>query len=292
MYGDGFDFHVRASSVGWKGGSIESWGALMKRVMLLLLLCILPGLGPGAGDHRPAASQAEQLLPQFAPFVEPGGAITGMNDKLFLRASAAQPGRDPRPDRGARHAPAAADDQRAPGRQPTAAAERGAGASGRVEVGAGGTAISGRGHLYQSDSRSRRDVAQQVQTIDGGRAAIMVGQIDGAALAATGDPDPLGAVVSESLVQRDLGTGFVAVPRLNGDRVTLEISPRDDTPGPLPGSVNTQRLVTTVSGRLGEWLELGGSGTEQSASGSGIIRYSTQSASRQRRLLLRIEALD
>jgi hypothetical protein len=56
--------------------------------------------------------------------------------------------------------------------------------------------------------------------------------------------------------------------------------------------VNSQRLITTVSGRLGEWMELGGGVTEQSASGSGIIRYSTQSASRQRRLLLRIEALD
>ena len=92
-------------------------------------------------------------------------------------------------------------------------------------------------------------------------------------------------------MQRDLGTGFVAVPRLAGDRVTVEISPRDDTPGPLPGSVSSQRLVTTVSGRLGEWMELGGSGTEQSASASGIVRYSTQSASGQRRLLLRIETL-
>jgi hypothetical protein len=160
-----------------------------------------------------------------------------------------------------------------------------------VEFGAGGTAISGRGHLYQSDSQSRRNVAQQVQTIDGGRAAIMVGQSYFLPMRQL-VIGPGGAVLSETLVQRDLGTGFVAVPRLAGDRVTVEISPRDDTPGPLPGSVNSQRLVTTVSGRLGDWMELGGGVTEQSASGSGIIRYSTQSASRQRRLLLRIEALD
>jgi hypothetical protein len=103
---------------------------------------------------------------------------------------------------------------------------------------------------------------------------------------------PAGVVVSETLVQRDLGTGFVAVPQLNGDRVTLDISPRDDTLGPLPGSVNTQRLVTTVSGRLGEWLELGGSVGEQSgSSGSAIASYgTTQSASRQRRLLLKVHS--
>jgi hypothetical protein len=81
------------------------------------------------------------------------------------------------------------------------------------------------------------------------------------------------------------------VPRLNGDRVTLDISPRDDTPGSLPGSVNSTRLVTTVSGRLGEWLELGGSVGEQSAAGSGIASYGTRIASRTRRLLLKVEEL-
>ena len=83
----------------------------------------------------------------------------------------------------------------------------------------------------------------------------------------------------------------MAVPRVSGDRVTIDISPRDDTPGPLPGSVNTQRLVTTVSGRLGEWIELGGASGEQGASGSGIASYGTRSASRQRRLLLKVDEL-
>jgi hypothetical protein len=150
--------------------------------------------------------------------------------------------------------------------------------------------LTGRGHLYQSDSRSRRDISQQVQTIDGGRAAIMVGESFFLPLRQV-VLTPAGVVVSETLVQRDLGTGFVAVPRLSGDRVTLDISPRDDTPGPLPGSVNVQRLITTVSGRLGEWLELGGSVGEQSGSTGGIASYGTRSASRARRLLLKVEEL-
>ena len=102
---------------------------------------------------------------------------------------------------------------------------------------------------------------------------------------------PNGAILSETLVQRDLGSGFVAVPRLSGERVTIEISPRDDTPGPLPGSVNSQRLVTTLSGRLGEWLELGGLAANQTGNSAGITSYGTQSASRQRRLLLKVEEL-
>jgi hypothetical protein len=55
--------------------------------------------------------------------------------------------------------------------------------------------------------------------------------------------------------------------------------------------VNVQRLITTVSGRLGEWLELGGSVGEQSGSTGGIASYGTRSASRARRLLLKVEEL-
>lgn len=272
-------------------------GALMKRVMLALLLWSTLAWGQALEIIELRHRSAEQLLPQLASFVEPGGAITGMNDKLFLRASR-------RNQAEIRDLVAALDrplrrlmiSVRQDGAD--SGAERGAGVSGRVEVGVprglppvvGGTAIAGRGHLYQTDSRSRRDISQQVQTIDGGRAAILVGQSLVLPLRQV-ILTPRGVVVSESLVQRDLGTGFVAVPRVNGDRVTLEISPRDDTPGPLPGSVNTQRLLTTISGRLGEWLELGGSVGEQSGTTGGITRYGTQSATRSRRLLLKVDEL-
>lgn len=232
---------------------------------------------------------AEELLPQLVPFVEPGGTISGVNDKLFLRAGS-------RNQAEIRTLVASLDTPRrrlmVSVRQDGAesGSDRGAGFGGRVEVGPGGAAVSGRGHLYQSDSRSRRDIGQQVQTIDGGRAAIMVGESFFLPLRQV-VLTPAGVVVSESLVQRDLGTGFVAVPRLSGDRVTVDISPRDDTPGPVPGSVNVQRLVTTLSGRLGEWLELGGSVGEQNAATGGIASYGTRTASRTRRLLLKVEEL-
>jgi hypothetical protein len=52
-----------------------------------------------------------------------------------------------------------------------------------------------------------------------------------------------------------------------------------------------QRLPTTASGRLGEWLELGGSIGDQSGRSVGIASVGTQTASRQRRLLLKVEEL-
>ena len=261
----------------------------MKRLLFVLLMTSSLAWGQGLEIIGLRHRSAEQLLPQLTPFVEPGGAISGMYDKLFLRASA-------RNQAEIRGLVAALDTPlrrlmisvRQDGTNTDEA--RGAGISARIEVGGGAPAIGGRGHLTQSDSRSRRDTSQQVLTIDGGRAAILVGEsliLPLRQVVLT----PAGVVVSESFVQRDLGTGFVAVPRLNGDRVTLDISPRDDTPGPVPGSVNVQRLVTTVSGRLGEWLELGGSVAEQSSSSGAIAAYGTRSASRQRRLLLKVEEL-
>jgi len=261
----------------------------MKRLLLALLMCCSLAWGQTLEIINLRHRSAEQVLPQLMPFVEPGGALSGMNDTLFLRASR-------RNQADIRTLVAALD---TPLRRlmisvrqegTSADEDRGAGVSGRVAVGAGAPAISGTARIRQSDSRSRRDTHQQVQTVDGGRAAIMIGESFLLPLRQV-VLTPTGVVVSESFVQRDLGTGFVAVPRLNGERVTLEISPRDDTSGPLPGSVNVQRLLTTVSGRLGEWLELGGSVGEQSASSTAIAGYGNRSASRQRRLLLKVEEL-
>lgn len=261
----------------------------MRRLLVVLLLGCSLAWAQGLEIINLRYRSAEQLLPQIVPFVEPGGMVSGMNDKIFLRAS-------PRNQAEIRELVAALD---TPPRRlmisvrqegTDSGAQRAAGVSGRVTTGPGGTVVSGHGHLQQSDSQSRRDISQQVQTIDGGRAAILVGQSLQVPLRQRVFT-PAGVLVSETLVQYDLGTGFVAVPQLSGERVTLFISPRDDTRGSIPGSINTQQLVTTVSGRLGEWMELGGAVAEQSGNAGSIAGYGAQSASRQRRLLLKVEEL-
>lgn len=273
----------------------------MRRLLWALLLACSMVWGQALEIISLSHRRAEQLLPQLMPFVEPGGALTGFNDRLFLRASG-------RNQAEIRELVASLDTPLRrlviSVRQEAAntAEEDGAGVSAGVRAGGGAAAVSGTARLYQSDSRSRRNTQQQVQTIDGERAAIMVGQsflMPLRQIVLT----PAGVVIAESLVQRDLGTGFVAVPRLNGDRVTLEIRPRDDTPGPVPGSVNVQRLSATVSGRLGEWIELGGSVGEQGTRSGALASYGTRAASRtlsagdsasrasKSRLLLKVEEL-
>lgn len=69
--------------------------------------------------------------------------------------------------------------------------------------------------------------------------------------------------VESSVTYKDVTSGFYVRPRLSGDRVILDISPQrnslNDSHG---GAVNIRRATTTISGRPGEWIPLGGT-TEQ-----------------------------
>jgi hypothetical protein len=250
---------------------------------------------------------AEQVMPQLKPFVEPGGVVSGMNYQIFLRASRANREQikqllaalDQAPRRlliTVRHdnrrsgADAGAEISGSVGGnvriiQPGGGDGRGA----TVEMRRGDDVIRGRSYETRASAADR--VSQQVQVVEGGRAFIHVGQSLPVPLRSV-VITPAGAIVSESIVYRDLGTGFYAEPRLSGDTVTLEISPSHGTPANLgPGSANIQRLSTTVSGRLGEWLEIGASNAEAAADQSGTGRYSTRSSLDARRVLLKVEEL-
>ena len=82
---------------------------------------------------------------------------------------------------------------------------------------------------------------------------------------------------------KDVVSGFYVLPRIHGDNVTLTISPFKNSPSDTGGgNISTQYASTTVTGRIGDWLLIGGV-TEQlrrAQSGSGS-RISTQSRSNQ-----------
>lgn len=95
---------------------------------------------------------------------------------------------------------------------------------------------------------------------------------------------------------RDVASGFYVVPRLAGDRVTLEINPQREslaTPAQnLPrGSVNIQAASTTVSGRLGEWIEVGGIVQSVDNQQSAILGSARESSRDNRQILLKVEEL-
>ncbi|MDP2792632.1 MAG: hypothetical protein Q8O25_00895 [Sulfurisoma sp.] len=228
---------------------------------------------------------AEQLLPRLQPLVERGGMLAGSGDRLFLRASEGNKADIRR----------VVEELDRPPRRLMLTVRQGGSVAGE-KVGAGATVTlspgdsSVRARVGERSYASRENISQNVQTVEGGRAFINVGQsiaLPFRQVVLT----PAGVVVSEGLVWHDIGTGFHAEPRVVGDRVTLDIGPRHDTPGPVPGSVNVQRLTTTVSGRLGEWIALGGASRDSSGDSAGTLHYSTRGARDDRQIWLRVEEL-
>jgi type II secretory pathway component GspD/PulD (secretin) len=104
----------------------------------------------------------------------------------------------------------------------------------------------------------------------------------------------VGARVVEQVVEttqyRDAATGFYVLPRISGDRVTLDISTqRESLSRPVQGGVSVQSVVTTVSGRLGEWMEIGGIGQDASGQQSVLLGRTTTATRDSGRVLIKVE---
>lgn len=264
---------------------------MFPRLLLLLATCfVLSARAQQELEILPLRHQTvERVLPALQPLLEPGASLSGMNGQLFLRAS-------PRNRDEIRRALAAVDTPvrrlliRVAFDRESGEEGRGAAAGGSVSLGSRSRAAA-EARVWDTRSARSESAAQIVQTVEGGRAFIQVGR---------SLPVPMrqvligrhGAVVSETLVYRDLAQGFEAVPQLVGDRVTLEISQGADTPGRYgPGSGDSQRLATTLSGRLGEWIELGGSGRRATGAEGGAFSVSTGDAREQRSIWLKVEEI-
>jgi type II secretory pathway component GspD/PulD (secretin) len=234
---------------------------------------------------------AEDLLPVLQPLLPPGAALTGTGDMLLvrgdaatieqIRAAVAQLDRAPRQ---LLITVGQVTDARGGG-----SAVRGSGtiATGNVQVGVN--------QPPQSSSNARvvvrsgttsgalRDVAS-VRALEGHETYIALGQSRPFTSTSVTQPGIYPPVVSQSTEFRDVQSGFYATPRLNGDRVMLEISPRQQRmtysrhDNVIPGDVVAGgSITTTVSGRLGEWIEIGGASTADSSGERGLINWGTRS---------------
>jgi hypothetical protein len=205
----------------------------------------------------------EQVLPVLRPLVEPGGAISGAQGQVILRASPANAAdirrvleRIDTPSRRLLISVRHDSDERASQTE----------ASGRVVIG-GRPQASAR--FGQSDASRGERVDQQVQTVEGAPAMISTGT---------------------TTRFRDFTTGFEVIPRISGDRVSLEIGARRQVPQGQ-GAASVQRVATTASGRLGEWIELGAIDQASASSRSGILSSETSQQQAAQRTWVKVEEL-
>lgn len=134
---------------------------------------------------------------------------------------------------------------------------------------------------------------QQLQVLEGNRALVRSGQ-------AVPVPQrqviqhPWGTQVIDSTQYQEVSSGFYVLPRVNGDRVTLEISAQNDALAPNQSTGNfpnmrIQQTSSTVSGRLGEWLAVGGLGQQKDSDDATISTRSTSQVHEQRNVLIKVE---
>lgn len=257
-----------------------SASASIARPLVACVLCWLASAG--AQDLQVIELRhrlADQVIPALQPLLEPGGVITGMDSTLFVRAS-------PGVFEQLRQAVSLLD------RQPrqlrltvgqgtvttaTRSAVRGAATvgSGDVQVGvnrppgdAAGASVTASHATQQADLRN----VSSVTTLEGTEAYVAIGQ---------------------ATEYRDASTGFYATPRVNGDVVTLDLAPRQQRleGSPRDRRVETAGLTTTVSGRLGEWIRVGGSRESTRSDTSGLLTRGAQTGEASYSVWVKVEEL-
>jgi type II secretory pathway component GspD/PulD (secretin) len=231
---------------------------------------------------------AEDLIPLLQPLLPAGAVVTGAGDVLLVRADAATL---------AQLRTAVATFDRAPRQllitvgQSTAGSVRGGGVAGSATIGSGDVQVGinrppqpgTSGATIIAGAGSTRDAVRNVSSVrvlEGYEVYIAVGE-SRPYTTTTVTPDPWGTVTTtHSTGLRDASTGFYAIPRLSGDRVTLEISPRQQryAADARHGTIDSQSLTTTASGQLGEWIELGGVDAVQDGTATGLVLWGTRSA--------------
>ncbi|MGH8177133.1 MAG: hypothetical protein ACREV5_12810 [Steroidobacter sp.] len=237
---------------------------------------------------------AQEVIPILQPLLEPGGALSGQDYKLFVRASNANLAQ-------LRAALAQIDRQpqqllvsvRQSSRQDIER-ERAA-ASGTIRNDDGAVSVNEQSRersgvtVRATDNASRTSGASisSVQVLEGGSAFIATGSSVPivTTIAAGGGRRPW-AVNSTSY--RDLSSGFTVTPRVNGEAVILDIAQQNE--GVSRGQIETQRLTTQISARLGEWVPLGGVSESSTSRSSGVLNRSHATRSDERSIWVKVEA--
>ena len=211
---------------------------------------------------------ASELIPLIKPMLSEGDAITGTGYQLILRTDKATLTQiksllqqiDTRP------------------RNLLISVRNNTQQSGRDrELGASGSVVIGDHdrtdiRVYGTDRRNTRDsdVLQKITVLEGERAMVGSGQ---SVPFRTRQVYRNGrwVTVHENVQFEDVGNSVYVVPSLQGDRVRLSIEPVYSNIEDGSGNIHYQAVNTIVTGRLGEWISLGGIDENIQSRDSGIV---------------------
>ncbi len=123
--------------------------------------------------------------------------------------------------------------------------------------------------IFATRKKQSSPAVQQVRVTEGLWASIGTGQ---AIPIATRQRNADGTI-TETITYQQITSGFLVLPRINGNNVSLTISPQHQSVSQQGGGVfNSTGMETTVTGKLNQWIQLGGV-THQSISSQSGINY-------------------
>jgi len=144
--------------------------------------------------------------------------------------------------------------------------------------------------FMEGHTRQDGEHLQRVRTLDGHPALIRIGR---SVPIYTVEQSRQGNQTAQRLSVRykDLHTGILVLPRVHGDRVTLEVYQQDQREA-MGGRFSLQDAETVTSGRLGEWLSIGSIETQGSKRERGIGLSARTRAHDEVTIRARVIALD
>src|SRR5688572_9808253 len=269
---------------------LQRWSWLAISSCLMVTFAWAQALSVIDLKHR----RAEEIIPVLQPLLEQGGALTGQDYKLFVRAS---PGNVAQ----LRSAVEQLDKQQ---RQMLVSVRRGsaediqreeASVSGTVRTDDGGISVNERPRSRsgvtvragEGTLRTQSSSVSSVSVLDGSSAFIATGTSVPivTAVAVGGGRRPF---VAGQIEQRDLQRGFMVTPRIRGNEVILDISQQDERVA--QGNVQTQSLNTQVIGKLGSWMQLGGASESSSSTSRGVLSRSYGTNNNELSIWVKVDA--
>lgn len=226
--------------------------------------------------YRPA----EELIPMLQPLVGEAGAVTGRGFQLIIKSPAAELGQiksivaqlDRAPKQLLITVEQVADH---------ALTQRGSAVSGSVDL-----------RVHSTQDHNESTLRQTLRVMEGQEAFISTGQDVPVAESAPVMRDA--EVLSPGGVDyRSIRSGFIVLPRVNGDVATLTITPqRMRQRVDQGGAIDVQAASTTLSGQLEEWIELGAVENRERVDENTIVRSTARERSSVQRWRFHIRVLE